>query len=266
MNLHFRCGPTASGSASTTSSMARLRLRAVTETTLSGERSLVAELTGAPVPAAVVVNHDDTSFVRTRLDERSFRALAACAMDLGDPVAEAVLWHAVWDMTTLGELPASDMVSLVARRLHRPSTPVAIPELVSQAVTAAEYYARPTQRSPLRAMLAAACQHRLDQTVAVTREWRDLGRAFARAAETGEQLSMLESWFRSTPHHGSADLETRRQALETLASHDRLDEGDLDAFAVVDPVGGADTRATCDALRPHRDAKEARVACSTESR
>ncbi|MGC9962738.1 MAG: M1 family aminopeptidase [Acidimicrobiales bacterium] len=233
-----------------------LRLRAVTETTLTGPRSLVHELTGGPAPAAVVVNHGDSSFARTRFDERSLRSLTDSAMDVGDPVAEAVLWHALWDMTTLGELPARDLVDVVSRRLLRPRLPVAVPELVSQAVAAAEYYAPAGERSTLRAHLAAACQTGLDQAPVASREWRDCARGLARAAETDEQLTMLELWLGSNLADRAVDLDTERQALETLAVHDRLHEGDVAAFVAIDPVGGEATRATCEALRPDRGAKE----------
>jgi aminopeptidase N len=233
-----------------------LRLRTVSEATISGARSIVEELTGEPAPAAVVVNNDDTTFARTRFDERSLISLTDCAMDLGDPLAEAVLWHAVWDMTTLGELPARDLVDLVARRLRRPGLPVGLPKLVSQAVTAAEYYGHPDERSSLRARLAAACRSRLDEALGATQEWRDLARGLAAAAETDEQLAALKAWLGADTPDEAIDLDTKRQALETLAAHDQLDEDDLAAFADIDPVGGEGTRATCRGLRPDRDAKE----------
>jgi aminopeptidase N len=232
------------------------KLRTVINTTLSGARNLIGELDGDAAPAAVVVNNDDTTFARIRFDERSLRSLIDCAMDLGDPLAEAVLWHAVWDMTTIGELPARDLVDLVARRLRRPSLPVGVPKLVSQAVTAAEYYGPPDERSLLRALLAAACRSRLDQSLGATRECRDLARGLATVAETDDQLAALKAWLGGDPPDQAIDLDTMRQALETLAAHDRLDERDLAAFAAIDPVGGEGTRATCRALRPDRDAKE----------
>jgi aminopeptidase N len=233
-----------------------LRLRTVTEANLSGSRSLLSELAGIPAPAAIVINNDDTTFARTRFDRRSLRSLADSAIDLGDPIAEAVCWHAMWDMTTVGELPARDLVDLVAKRLQRPGLPVAFPELVSQAVTAAEYYALPAERSALRAVLAAACQTRLDRAVAGTRDWRDLARCLAKTAETDQQLAMLQDWLDVDLSGQVVDLDTKRQALETLAAHNQLDEPNLDAFAAGDPVGGEATRATCRALRPDRDAKE----------
>jgi aminopeptidase N len=234
----------------------RLRLRAMIDTTISGARSLVSEVAGEPAPAAIVINNDDTTFARTRFDQHSLRSLTDRALDLGDPIAEAVCWHATWDMMTLGELPAPDFVDLVARRLQRPDLPVAVPELVSQAVNAAEYYALPARRSGLRSVLATACQTRLDRTVAGTRDWRDLARGLATAAETDEQLGALQAWLRASTAGGVVDLDTKRQALENLAAHNQLDEAALDAFAAGDPVGGEATRATCAALRPDHDAKE----------
>jgi aminopeptidase N len=231
---------------------AALRRQAAFEVEVSGSATPVAELAGQPAPDAVILNDGDLTFARTRFDDRSLRSLADCAMDVGDPLTEAVCWTAAWDMTTAAELPAGQFARLVARRIAAGGRPVGIADLIRQAVTAAGYYAPPADRPALRAAVAAACQARLELAAVTSRERRELARALAATAQTDEQLDALRAML-ADDH---PDLEMWRQALLTLAARDRVSEEDLDAFAAADPVGGELTRAACHGARPRREAKE----------
>src|SRR5260370_34871884 len=80
-------------------------------------------LDGCPPPDALVVNDGDLTFAKIRFDDRSWRALVACAMDVGDPLTEAVCWGAAWDMTTAAELSGGEVTDLGARRISGPRPP-----------------------------------------------------------------------------------------------------------------------------------------------
>jgi hypothetical protein len=47
---------------------------------------------GEPVPDAVVLNDGDLTYAEISFDPASLDALAAAAMDVGDPLTEAVCW------------------------------------------------------------------------------------------------------------------------------------------------------------------------------
>ena len=70
----------------------RLRRRQVVHAEVGGERTPVPSLAGEKLPDAVVLNDGDLSYTRVRFDERTLRTLAAAAMDVGDPLTEAVCW------------------------------------------------------------------------------------------------------------------------------------------------------------------------------
>ncbi len=226
---------------------------------IDGARSLVSELAGRPAPAAVIVNDGDLTFARVAFDDRSFGALVACAMDVGDALTEAVCWNAAWDMTMSAELRGGQFTDLVVRRIGADHTPAGVAELLRRATAAADYFASPAERSDLRQRLAAAALGGAELARPGSREQQALATGFALCAESTDQLERVRSWLNRTllPEGVRLDLDLRRQALFTLSARGLAIDEDLDAFAADDPVGGDVMSATCRALRPDPAAKQA---------
>jgi aminopeptidase N len=237
----------------------RLRLRRRVSAHVTGARTVVPELAGTPVPDALIVNDGGLTFARIRLDDRSFRALAACAMDVSDPLTEAVCWNAAWDMTTAAELSVAGFIGLVVRRIGAGPPPPGLAELLGRAVTGADYYAVPAERAGLRRRTAAAALDAARRAEPGSRAQRSLATGFAASADGDGQLGLLRSWLNAASLPGGVrlDLELRGQILATLSARDVATDGDLDAFAADDPAGGEAHRATCRARRPDPSAKEA---------
>lgn len=238
---------------------ARLRRRRVAAAEISGSRTVVPELAGAPALDALVVNDGDLTFARIRFDDRSFRALAECAMDVGDPLTEAVCWTAAWDMTTAAELSVADFTDLVVRRIGTGGPAAGLADLLARAVTGADYYAVPAQRPGLRQRMAAAALDGAGRAQPGSRAQRALAAGFAASAQSQSQLGLLRSWLNGTalPDGVSVEAELHRQILATLSACGLAGDDDLDALAAGDPVGGEAHRATCRALRPDPAAKDA---------
>ncbi|HEY2574986.1 MAG TPA: aminopeptidase N [Streptosporangiaceae bacterium] len=222
-------------------------------------RTAAPELTGLPAPDALILNDQDLTFAIIRFDDRSLRNLTECAMQVDDPLAEAVCWTAAWDMTMAAELAASDFTDLVIRRIAAEPVSIAVDTLLQRARTAADYYAPPGQRPALRQRLAAAILDTIGRTRPASRTQRQLAAAFAASAETEGQLTLLRSWLAgaSLPDGVSADLDLRAQILATLSARGLASDNDLDAYAAADPVGGQLHAATCRAMRPDPAAKKA---------
>jgi aminopeptidase N len=237
----------------------RLRRRRVAGAELTGARTLVPELAGAPAPDALVVNDGDLTFAQIRFDDRSLRALLACALDVDDPLTEAVCWNAAWDMTTAAELSVAEFTDLAARRISGGRPPAGVAELLEHVRDGADYYAVPARRPGLRRQVAAAALDGARRAQPGSRAQRALAVGFAASAHSESQLGLLRSWLggASLPDGVDADPELRGQILATLAARGLATDGDLDAFAATDPVGGETQRATCRSLRPDPAAKEA---------
>ena len=138
-----------------------LRRRRLISAEVSGARCEVPVPPGEPLPDAVMLNDGDLTYAEISFDPATLDALAAAAMDVGDPVTEAVCWNAAWRMVTTGALAGADFAGLVTRRLGSVEGAAPLPVaglevLLERAVTAADLYTPDTERGGLRAAVAAA--------------------------------------------------------------------------------------------------------------
>jgi aminopeptidase N len=244
-----------------------LRRRRVISAEISGARCEVPVPAGEPLPDVVVLNDGDLTYAEISFDPATLDALAAAAMDVGDPATEAVCWNAAWRMVTTGALAGADFAGLVARRLGSAEGGAPLPVaglevLLERAVTAADLYAPDTERAGLRASVAAASLAGVSSAGAAgdanRPRQRALAAGFAASASSDEQLGLVRSWLSGeTPAGLVLDGDLRGRLLRTLAARDLATEEDLDALAAADPVSGEQNRVSCRARRPDAAAKAA---------
>jgi aminopeptidase N len=243
-----------------------LRRRRVISTEISGAVAEVAVPAGEAMPDALVLNDGDLSYAQISFDPGTLEALARAAMDVGDPLTEAVCWNAAWRMVTAGSaatgaLAAADFAGLVIRRLGGPVPlpPAGVEVLLERAVTAADLYAPGAERAGLRAAIASACLDGVSAAAAGSPRQRALATGFAASAHSVEQVALVRLWLDggSRPDGLAFDGDLRGSLLRTLAARGLADDDDLDALVAADPVAGEQNRATCRALRPDAEAKQA---------
>ncbi len=83
------------------------------ELDVDGSVTPVPELVGIERPELLLVNDDDLTYAKVRLDEPSFETAVARLAELSDPVARAVVLGSAWDAVRDAELPAAAFVRLV---------------------------------------------------------------------------------------------------------------------------------------------------------
>lgn len=81
---------------------------------IHGERSRI-ELPSADL---VLLNDDDLTYAKIRLDDDSLATVQESLSAVEDPLARAVIWSSLWNATRDGELPATRYTSIV--RAHAP--------------------------------------------------------------------------------------------------------------------------------------------------
>ena len=234
---------------------------------VSDEWTHVPELTGSPMPAAIILNDTDLTFATVKLDPVSWRSLVACALDVSDPVAESVCWHAALAMVEVAELGAAEFAAIVARRMMTGSPVVDLGQLLDRTVAAADLLASAAGRTAARQQLAAAALTAAELAQPAGRDQRILARGFATCADSPAQRDLLRFWLddRSLPAGLVVDLELRAKILATLAAYGEATDDDLAAYAADDPVAGDLVRATCSARQPARPAKEAAWAAALDA-
>jgi aminopeptidase N len=233
-----------------------LRRRHAVDVEVAGERTSVTELVGCSAPAVLLLNDGDLAYARLRFDAASLSRLTENAVELGDPVTEAVCWTVLWDMATSAELDPRQFIECVARQIESAGLPPGIAVLGTHAVRAADYYATPSARVALRARVAGACGDRLASERAQGREWRKFAFVLAKSAATPPQLDTLRQWLENGTLREAWGRDIVRGVLETLAAAGQLDDELLEQVTALDPASGAEIRVKCRALRPSLVAKE----------
>ena len=132
---------------------AGLQRRQLVQVELAGERTAVPITLGPgkAVPDLVVANDGDLGYARITFDDRSWQALAGAALEVDDPVTEAVCWNAAWQLVTGARLPAASFADLVVKRLAdgQAGLPAAGAEvLLDRAVSSAPTSTRPPIAGP----------------------------------------------------------------------------------------------------------------------
>ncbi|MDR0960113.1 MAG: aminopeptidase N [Propionibacteriaceae bacterium] len=117
------------------------------ETDVAGASTPIDELTGQVTPDIIVVNDDDLTFAKTRLDRSSRHAVREHLGDVTDSLARALLWNSLWDAVRDGERPARHYADLVLTHIDRETSPTAVQTLLGNLSVAVNYYADPKLRS-----------------------------------------------------------------------------------------------------------------------
>ena len=224
-----------------------------------GPSTEVPELVRRAQPDLLLLNDDDLTYAKVRLDERSLATLHAHLSRVADPLARSLCWGATWDMVRDAELATRRFVELVLEHAAGEEDDAVLSRLLGQAAASFDAYGDPANRRPGRARLAAAASDQLaaaepgsDRQLIWARHWLstldgadELARA--RAVLDGEvEVPGLE-----------VDTELRWDIVGVLASHGADDGGALvEAELARDPTDMGQRRAAADrASRPALEAK-----------
>ncbi|WLQ66436.1 aminopeptidase N [Streptomyces sp. NBC_01201] len=239
-----------------------------TETDVAGERTVVTELAGSERPDLVLVNDDDLTFCKVRFDEGSLATLREHLGDITDPLARALCWSALWNLTRDALLPARDFVSLVLSFAGRESDIGVLQMLHAWAQSALVHYAAPAWREEGGRALAEGALAELRRAEPGSQHQLTWARFFAAVATSDADFQLLGGLL-----DGSAviegldvDQELRWAFLSPLASHGRADEAALDAeLARDDTASGKRHHVRCLASRPSAAVKAQAWAAVVES-
>ena len=225
-----------------------------------GAKTEVPGLLGRPQPDLVLVNDDDLTFAKIRLDERSLATLTEHVGDVEESLPRALCWAALWDMTRDAELPARDYVAAVLGGIGGESDIGVVQSLLRQAQSAVTLFADPAWAPTGRAALAGAAHDALRAAEPGSDLQLAWTRAFATLAGSSEQLAVLRGLLDgSTPVDGlSVDTDLRWHLLGRLVALGEAGEADIDAELVRDSTSAGERQAaTTRALRPTAEAKAA---------
>ncbi|EHR49901.1 aminopeptidase N [Saccharomonospora marina XMU15] len=229
------------------------------ELDVSGERTEVPDLVGAPSGKLVLVNDDDLTYCTMRLDNDSLVTLIDRIADITDPLPRTLCWSAAWEMTREAELKARDFVTLVQRGIHGETEVGVVQRLLLQAQTALNSYAQP---SWARERGWPAFSSRLLELARSAEPGSDHQLAFVNSL-TGSVLddatiAVLAGWLDGSEQLEGlvVDTDLRWRLLHALVAHGKAGQPEIDAeLARDDTAAGRRHAERATALLPNSEAK-----------
>ncbi|MFF7897257.1 MULTISPECIES: aminopeptidase N [unclassified Streptomyces] len=238
------------------------------ELDVDGELTAVPELAGRRRPAVILLNDDDLSYAKVRLDEASLAVVTEHLGDFESSLPRALCWASAWDMTRDGELATRDYLSLVLSGIGKESDIGVVQSLHRQVKLAVDLYADPGAREALLTRWTDATLAHLRAADAGSDHQLAWARAFAATARTPEQLDLLESLLdgSQTVEGLVVDTELRWAFVERLAAVGRFDEPEIAGEYERDRTAAGERHAaTARAARPTEEAKAEAWASVVES-
>ncbi|HEV7664870.1 MAG TPA: aminopeptidase N, partial [Chloroflexota bacterium] len=229
-----------------------------TEVDIRGGRTEVPELVGVSQPALLLVNDDDLTYGKVRLDERSMATVVEHIAHIDDRLARALCWSAAWDMTRDGEMAARDYVRLALRGITGESEIGVVQSIQARLRGAIDRFADPNWAPQGWAQLAEVAEQAMRTAAPGSDLQLAWTRTFASAARTPEHIATVRGILDGTELLPglAVDTELRWSLLWALVAVAAASDAQIDLELERDVTASGQRRAaTARALRPTPQAK-----------
>ncbi len=217
------------------------------ELDVTGERTAVPDLVGKSRGALVLVNDDDLTYCKARLDPASLETVIASIADVAESLPRTLLWSAVWEMTRDALMRARDFIALASRGLVTEDQIGVLQRVLSQLQVAVGSYAEPgwaaatgwpLVTSTLRDLASAAPEGSDTQLSAV--------QALCAARLDERLVAEIAGWRDgSAPLPGlTVDTDLSWTLLGALVAHGAAGAAEIEAAEAADPTASGQRKAT----------------------
>nr|WP_205830752.1 aminopeptidase N [Microbispora sp. CL1-1] len=229
------------------------------ELDIVGARTSVPELIGEVQPDLVLVNDDDLTYAKIRLDDRSLQTLVNGGISaFAESLPRALCWSAAWDMTRDAEMATRDYVKLVVSGIDSVRDLTVLQTVLRQARQAVQQYADPAWRATGLNELAGALRRLVASAEPGSDHQLAYVNALAATAVSPEDLAFLKGIFDGTavPEGLAVDADLRWTLIQSLVSGGVLGAAEIDAELARDATAtGERSAATSRASIPTPEAK-----------
>ena len=223
----------------------RLVRRERIEVDVTGEQTEISALHGTPAADVLLLNDDDLTYGKLRLDERSMATVVQHITGLESSLARALCWTAAWDMTRDAELAGRDYVALVLAGLPAETDINLVTATLRQATTTLTFYADPAWAPTGWAELARTAKAALAAAEPGSGFQLAWARAYASAARSVEDLATLRGWLNGgeVPAGLTVDTELRWTVLQALVANGAAGVEEVDAELAKDRTASGEREA-----------------------
>jgi len=219
----------------------------------------VPKLIGERRPDLLLLNDDDLTYAKIRLDADSLSTLVSSVGEIAESLPRALCWGAAWDMNRDAELAARDYLALVLAGVAAESDIGVVQSLYAKASLALTQYGSPADRVAAKARLTRVAEEQMRAAAPGSDVQLALAHVFA-TTEDPEQLDRVRAVYDGTATVEGLvlDTELRWHLLVELAARGRASEGDIATELERDPTATGEKRAaSARAALPTAEAKQA---------
>jgi len=230
------------------------------ETDISGERTVVPALAGETQPDLVLINDDDLTYAKIRLDPHSAATLTTSIGEFTETLPAALCWAAAWDMCRDAELAARGYIRLVLGGIGAVTDVSVVQTLLRQTDATLRRYTDPGWRRAGLTLAAEALRQLMEQAEPGSDVQLAYAQAFIGVALSDEDLALLAGLLDGTVaiEGLTVDTELRWRILHRLVSRGAAGEPQIEAELGRDATdAGARHAVGCRASVPSPAAKEA---------
>ncbi|MET4157905.1 aminopeptidase N [Agromyces sp. PvR057] len=234
------------------------------EIDVDGASTPVPELVGLPRPDLLLVNDDDLTYAKVRLDDASFATAVGRLSDVGDPVARAVILGSAWDAVRDAEFAAIDFVRLVLGSVGHESQSSARGLALTRLETALSRYLADEHRERVASEAGDAVWALAELAEPASDAQLQFLKAFTQLASSAAHADVLGSLLDGSIKLDGldVDLDLRwelviARAVLVAASDDVIDDEIAAALALDDTAKGRRLAETARAARPDQAVKDA---------
>ena len=238
----------------------RLERTGCTELDVDGELTQVPELVGAKRADVLVLNDDDLTYAKVRLDEESLSHGLTHIETFAESLPRSIVLASAWDMVRDGELAASHFLKAALQALDVEEHSSVIQGLLGRITTCLSAFLPPAVRRDLAPGTADRLLELARTAQAGSDKQLQLVRAVAAHAVTGEQLDIVAGFLEGTSALEGLDVDQdlRWDLLTGLVAAGRFGEDRIHAEEARDrTTTGRERAAEARASIPTPEAKEA---------
>jgi aminopeptidase N len=228
------------------------------ETDVTGDWTPVPALVGVKRPDLVLINDEDLTYAKIRLDPHSLQTAVSSIGSFTSSLPAALVWAATWDMVRDGEMAARDYVRLVLGGVNSVRDISVVQTLLRQATLAARQYADPSWRAEGLAFIASSLRSLLAGAPAGSDDQLAYVRALTSVATSAGDLEFLAGLLDGAVSLDglAVDTDLRWALLRRLVSRGVRGEEAIDAELSRDATDAGERQAAgCRAAIPTLTAK-----------
>lgn len=227
---------------------------------VAGEWTEVPELAGLPEVDLLLLNDEDLSYAKVRLDPNSLQTVLNSLDRISDPLASTLCWSALWNMTRDAVLPAAVFSAAIRRFAPAIRRDGVLATLLENARIAIQRFAPAAERPQLLEHLVQTSVAQVGARTAgsgIQLTWARSLAQLARSTDTANEL--IRELLKPEDVAGLVvDSDLRWRLLQALAANGALSLTELEAEWATDQSSTAATGYRCAlAARPDAAAKAA---------